>query len=132
MNSARGCSRFHFVRAKRIGRHAGAFSKACGSASPLAHHRITWPLAVASRNARFATPDRQRAAGIAGRLDKFTVVGHQLADGGDASRRTPPARALLASSRLALFCPARPMGGPDSEGGQPGIHSGPNGKSKLI
>jgi hypothetical protein len=40
-------------------------------------------------------------------LIKLTLLGHQLADGGDASRKTPPARALLASSRRALFCPAR-------------------------
>src|SRR5262249_55915649 len=38
---------------------------------------------------------------------------------------------------LCSFLPSErgergPMGGPDSEGGQPGIHSGPNGKSKLI
>jgi hypothetical protein len=58
MNSARGCSRFHFVRATRT------------------------------------------SEGMRGDSQK-------LADGGDASRRTPPARALLASSRRALFCPAR-------------------------
>ena len=40
-------------------------------------------------------------------LIELTLLGHQLADGDDASRSTPPARALLASSRRALFCPAR-------------------------
>ena len=49
-------------------------------------------------------------------LIELTLLGHQLADGGDASRRTPPARALLASSRLALFCPARGARGGRWEG----------------
>jgi len=74
-------------------------------------------------------PDDQCCYRTADKRDEFatfqlielTLLGHQLADGGDASRRTPPARALLASSRLALFCPARP----DSEGGQPVSTQGP-------
>ena len=60
-------------------------------------------------------PDDQCCYGTADKRDELatfqlielTLLGHQLADGGDASRRTPPARALLASSRRALFCPAR-------------------------
>jgi hypothetical protein len=71
MNSARGCSRFHFVRATRTWEGMrGDSQKLADRRANYLHHHITWPLAVASRNARFAAP---RAAGIAGRLDKFTV-----------------------------------------------------------
>jgi hypothetical protein len=57
MNSARGCSRFHFVRATRTSEGMrGDSQKLTDRRLHYLHHRITWPLAVASRNARFATP----------------------------------------------------------------------------
>src|SRR5262249_32831872 len=103
MNSARGCSRFHFVRATRTSEGMrGDSQKLADRRVHYLHHRLTWPLAVASRNAIFATPDRQRAAGIAGRRDKFTVVvpfNQRLIRTRARSRSHRGARALRAAPR---------------------------------